>query len=102
MIERAEYSAGARKSRLWIAISTLRRLREAGGHNLTLRRWGDAVERHDAIREIKLGCGQVFAQVRDGRTAGDQQDVGRAAQQPGKRNLHRGGTEAEGNAGQGR
>ena len=48
----------------------------------------------------QLGRGEVLPQMGDGRGAGDQQDVGRAAQQPGERHLHRRGAEALGDVGQ--
>ena len=46
-------------------------------------------------------AGQVLAQVRHRRGAGDQKDVGRAAKQPGERDLHRRGAEARSDLGQG-
>ncbi len=98
-----------RKSRPSIAISTLRRLPEAGGPNLPPVSSSHAAALGAMPSSAAMtpsgrssSAGQVFAQMRDGRIAGDEQDFGRAAQQPGKRDLHRRGTEAEDNAGQGR
>src|SRR5262249_43211217 len=60
------------------------------------------VQRLDrVVRQIELGGGEVLAQVRDRRGAGDQKDVRRATQQPGERDLHRRGVEAGGDIGQG-
>ncbi|EAU69609.1 hypothetical protein STIAU_2984 [Stigmatella aurantiaca DW4/3-1] len=53
------------------------------------------------IRQRAFSGGEVFPQVRDRRGAGDQKDVGRAAKQPGKRDLHGGGTETRRDSGQG-
>src|SRR5580700_7889875 len=44
------------------------------------------VERLPRERELR-GC-QIFAQVRDARGTGDEQNIGRTLQQPGERDLH--------------
>ena len=48
----------------------------------------------------EVGRRQVLAQMGDRRGAGDQQDVGRALQQPGERHLHRRRAELAGDVGQ--
>ena len=54
--------------------------------------------RNRLIRQIELGRREILPQMRDRRGAGDQQDVGRAAKQPGERDLHRRGAEARGDS----
>lgn len=51
-------------------------------------------------RQFEFGSGEIFPQMRDRRCPWDQEDVGRAAKQPGKRYLHGRGTEAAGDIGQ--
>lgn len=50
----------------------------------------DSVEFGDGLfGQLQRRRGKVLVQVRHRRGAGDQQDVGRALQEPGKRHLHR-------------
>jgi hypothetical protein len=44
-------------------------------------------------RNLERGCRQGFAQMRDRRRSGNEQDVGRALEQPGQRQLHRRGVQ---------
>ena len=48
------------------------------------------------FRQGQCGSGEIFPQVAEGRGAGDQQEVGRALQQPGQRHLHRRGVQRRG------
>ncbi len=52
-------------------------------------------------RQRQLAGGQVLAQMCDGRSPGDEQDVGRAVKQPRQRDLHRCHTEPTGDFRQG-
>src|SRR5258706_453732 len=52
-------------------------------------------EREDGVsRQVEVSDRQVFPQVSDGRGPRNEQDVGRSAKQPRKRNLHRRRAEA--------
>ncbi len=52
------------------------------------------------VRQRDPGRREILPQMRQRRGAGDQQDIGRAAQQPGKRDLHGRGAEACSDGGQ--
>src|SRR3984885_8862663 len=54
----------------------------------------DFIERCERVAwPIEFGRGEVLAQMGDGRGAGNEQDVGCAAEQPSGRHLHRRGAE---------
>ena len=60
------------------------------GSASTPSRGGDGLQlRQGFWRQRQLTGGQVLAEVGDRRRAGNQEDVGRAVQQPRQRDLHR-------------
>src|SRR5580658_2680915 len=62
-----------------------------------LVRAGDPVQLVQGLRrKRKLRSGQIFTQVRNARGSGDEQNVRRALQQPGERDLHRCGFQSSG------